>query len=63
MDRRFICESCGIKWHVPATRADLPDPERCDSCDGGLVPFISPALPGWAAAQGASAERDGASWP
>jgi hypothetical protein len=57
MDRRFICESCGMKWHVPAGRTDLPDPLRCGSCDGALVPFIAPA--GNPVGQWRSADRDG----
>lgn len=42
-DRRFICEACGVKWHVPAERSSDPDPDRCRSCGGALKVFVAPA--------------------
>jgi len=42
-DRRFICEACGVKWHVPADRPSDPDPIRCGSCGGVLKVFVAPA--------------------
>ncbi len=47
MERRFICDTCGVKWHVPESRSLEPDPKSCASCGGALTAFVGPAQPGW----------------
>ena len=42
-DRRFICDACGVKWHVPAERSSAPDPDRCGACGGALKALTAPA--------------------
>ena len=49
MDRRLVCESCGVKWFVPGARPVLVAPARCGACGGPLAPLDAAAddLPGW----------------
>ena len=46
MDRRFICDTCGVKWFIPWTRPELADLTECDACGGGLMPFVAEAPEG-----------------
>ncbi len=40
MDRRYVCESCGVKWVVTAQQPASQDPCACQSCGGKLVALL-----------------------
>lgn len=37
-DRHYVCEQCGLKWFVPASRADPEGRLRCGECRAVLTP-------------------------
>jgi DNA-directed RNA polymerase subunit RPC12/RpoP len=37
-DRHYVCEQCGLKWFVPASRTDDPGGLRCGECSAVLTP-------------------------
>ena len=43
VDRRLVCEACGVKWFVPSGRPVPVTPPRCGSCGGPLAPLDAPA--------------------
>ena len=44
-DRRFVCDACGVKWHVPIARLHESDPVKCAACGGALTRLIVQAAP------------------
>lgn len=53
-DRHYVCETCGLKWFVPASRAHETGARRCGECDSVLTPrdelfsgdeFLAPEQP------------------
>ena len=47
MDRRFLCQVCGVKWFAPASRPADEDPVTCAGCGGDLVSLLAPPGIGW----------------
>jgi hypothetical protein len=49
VDRRLVCEACGVKWFVPGGRPVPETPLCCGSCGGPLATLDTPAddLPSW----------------
>ena len=37
-DRHYVCEQCGLKWFVPASRADPQGELHCGECGAVLTP-------------------------
>jgi predicted RNA-binding Zn-ribbon protein involved in translation (DUF1610 family) len=37
-DRHYVCEQCGLKWFVPASRAGDPGELHCGECGAVLTP-------------------------
>jgi hypothetical protein len=37
-DRHYVCERCGLKWFVPASRADPQEELHCGECGTVLTP-------------------------
>ena len=37
-DRHYVCEQCGLKWFVPASRVDDPGELHCGECGAVLTP-------------------------
>lgn len=40
MDRRFVCQNCGMKWFIHEHRTSEPDLTECGGCGGPLVTFV-----------------------
>ena len=37
MERRFVCQNCGLKWFIPGHRPSEPDLSECEGCGGPLA--------------------------
>lgn len=45
-DRHYICEHCGLKWFVPASREVAEEELRCGECGTVLTARPEPQLAG-----------------
>lgn len=46
MDLRFICENCGVKWFIAASRLGSVELNDCARCGGALMPLDQASLVG-----------------
>jgi DNA-directed RNA polymerase subunit RPC12/RpoP len=50
-DRHYVCAGCGLKWFVPASRADPTEPLECGECGAPLTRRDDPPADEFGASQ------------